>query len=83
MMIKRLEKALMIINSPDWKVMHAMNEIGDNKVSESLAPTTYNHIQDRNSARSILSLSIYTEEEDALSKDVSVSLGSSFVERTK
>ena len=40
MMILRLEKALMIIDSPDWKVMHAMNEIGDNKVSESLAPTT-------------------------------------------
>ena len=40
MMIKRLGKALMIIDSPDWKVIHAMNEIGDNVVSESLGPTT-------------------------------------------
>ena len=30
----------MIIDSSDWKVMYAMNEIGDNWVSESLGPTT-------------------------------------------
>ena len=65
----------------DEDMLRARNEMEDNQVSESLVQPRPYHRQ--KVSKEHQSLSIYTEEEGTASKNISVSLGSSFVERTE